>query len=195
MRVCSVASVVSNSGDPMTVACRSPLSVGFSRQKYWSGLPCPPPGEEVLLPTQGLNLCVSCIFCSTGELLTAASPRKPSKLLYLGQMLTAFIITIWKKGWWQCVQDTLSLRIIMRFLIRSLMCSGELPWWLSGKESACRCRRRGLNPWVEKIPWRRKWQPTSVFLPRKSLCDHRELDRTQWLKQQTKGLNTTLKKI
>ena len=29
MRVCSVASVVSNSGDPMTVACRSPLSVGI----------------------------------------------------------------------------------------------------------------------------------------------------------------------
>ena len=34
----------------------------------------------------------------------------------------------------------------------------------SGKESACqwRCRRRGLDPWVGKIPWRRKWQPTAV---------------------------------
>ena len=27
-----------------TVACQTPLSVGFSRQEYWSGLPCPPPG-------------------------------------------------------------------------------------------------------------------------------------------------------
>ena len=28
-----------------TVACQAPLSVGFSRQEYWSGLPCPPPGD------------------------------------------------------------------------------------------------------------------------------------------------------
>ena len=40
-----------------------------------------------------------------------------------------------------------------------------LPWWLSGKESTCQCRRRRLVPWVGKIPWR---QPTSVFLPGKS---------------------------
>ena len=39
-----------------------------------------------------------------------------------------------------------------------------LPWWLSGKESFCHCRRYGFNPWVRKIPWRRKWQPTPVFL-------------------------------
>ena len=28
-----------------TVACQAPLSKGFSRQEYWSGLPCPPPGD------------------------------------------------------------------------------------------------------------------------------------------------------
>ena len=43
-----------------------------------------------------------------------------------------------------------------------------LPWWLSGEKPACQCRRRGLNPWIGKIPWRRKWQPTPVFLPGKS---------------------------
>ena len=31
---------------PWTVACQAPLSVGFSRQEYWGGLPCPPPGES-----------------------------------------------------------------------------------------------------------------------------------------------------
>ena len=36
----------------------------------------------------------------------------------------------------------------------------------SGKESACQCRRR-FDPWVGKIPWSRKWQPTPVFLPGK----------------------------
>ena len=38
-----------------------------------------------------------------------------------------------------------------------------LPWWLSSKESACQCRRHRFNPWVRKIPWRRKWQHTPVF--------------------------------
>ena len=28
-----------------TAACQAPLSMGFSRQEYWSGLPCPPPGD------------------------------------------------------------------------------------------------------------------------------------------------------
>ena len=30
---------------PWTVACQTPLSMGFSRQEYWSGLSCPPPGD------------------------------------------------------------------------------------------------------------------------------------------------------
>ena len=41
-----------------------------------------------------------------------------------------------------------------------------LPRWLSGKESTCQCRRRGFDPWVGQTPWRRKWQPSQVFLPR-----------------------------
>ena len=44
----------------------------------------------------------------------------------------------------------------------------QLPTCLSGKESACQCRRCRFNPWVRKIPWRRKWQPTPVFLPGES---------------------------
>ena len=43
-----------------------------------------------------------------------------------------------------------------------------LPRWLSGKESACQCRRRGPDSRVGNSPWRRKWQPTPVFLPGKS---------------------------
>ena len=30
-------------------------------------------------------------------------------------------------------------------------------------------QRPGFDPWVEKIPWKRKWKPTPVFLPGKSL--------------------------
>ena len=62
----------------------------------------------------------------------------------------------------------------------------------SGKEPICQCRRQnryGFDPWVGKIPWRRKWQPTPVFLPgeshgRRSLAgyspqSHKELDTTE----------------
>ena len=38
---------------PWTVPHQAPLSVGFSRQKYWSGLPFPPPGD---LPDPGIKL-------------------------------------------------------------------------------------------------------------------------------------------
>ena len=31
--------------------------------------------------------------------------------------------------------------------------------WLRGKGSTCQCRKCGFNPWVMKIPWKRKWQP------------------------------------
>ena len=54
-----------------------------------------------------------------------------------------------------CVNGRLSVK-------RSAVPGGSV-----GKESACQCRRPGFKPWVRKIPWRRKWQPTPVFLPEK----------------------------
>ena len=44
----------------------------------------------------------------------------------------------------------------------------RFPRWCSDKESTCqgrRHKRHGFDPWVGKIPWRRKWQPTLAFLP------------------------------
>ena len=53
------------------------------------------------------------------------------------------------------------------------------------------CRRPGFNPWIRKIPWRREWQPTPVFLPGEfhgqrslagcNLLGHKDLDMTEWL--------------
>ena len=37
---------------PWIVACQAPLSMGFSKQEYWSGLSCPPPGD---LPNTGIK--------------------------------------------------------------------------------------------------------------------------------------------
>ena len=41
------------------------------------------------------------------------------------------------------------------------------PGGSGGKEFACQCRRHRFNPWVRKIPWRRRRQPAPVFLPEK----------------------------
>jgi len=59
---------------------------------------------------------------------------------------------------------------------------------ISGKESACNAGDLGLI-WVRKIPWRREWQPTPVYLPRESHgqrslagyspWDHKESDMTE----------------
>ena len=43
-----------------------------------------------------------------------------------------------------------------------LSCCG-LPWWLI----CLQCGRPGFDPWLGKIPWRRKWRPTPVLLPGK----------------------------
>jgi len=65
----------------------------------------------------------------------------------------------------------------------------RLPRWLSGKESACQCRRQEFDPCVRKIRWRREWLPNPVFLPGEfhghrsltgySLWGGKELDTTE----------------
>ena len=66
------------------------------------------------------------------------------------------------------------------------------PGGASGKECVCQCKsvkRRGFDPWVGKIPWRKAWQHNPVFLPEESHGqrrqaghgpqDHTELDMTE----------------
>ena len=70
------------------------------------------------------------------------------------------------------------------------------PGGVSGKESACQCRRHeglGSDPWDKKIPWRKKWQPTPVFFPGKlhgkdpgelqsvTPWSHKESDRIEYI--------------
>ena len=129
---------------PWTEAYQGSPSMGFSRQEYWSGVPLPSPP------------------C-----------RKPGFYSWVGKFL-------WRREW----QSTPVFLPGEFHGQRSLV--GYSPWghdwatnihthiglprWLSGKESACQCRRYwrcGFDPWVGKSPWRRKWQPIPVFLPGK----------------------------
>ena len=74
----------------------------------------------------------------------------------------------------------------------------NFPDGASGKELECQCSRRKrhkFDPWVGKIPWRRKWQPAPVFFPGKlrgqrSLQGYgpwgcKELYTTEWLSTHT----------
>ena len=61
-----------------TISSQAPLSMGFSREEYWSGLPCPPPGVFL---TQGSNTPVSCLLHWQVSSLPLAPPGKP-KYIY-----------------------------------------------------------------------------------------------------------------
>ena len=74
--------------------------------------------------------------------------------------------------------------------------------WLSGKESTCQCRRHRFDSWTRKIPWRRIWQSTPVFLPAESHGPRNLECYTSWVaKSQTwlsdwacwQDINITLK--
>ena len=57
------------------------------------------------------------------------------------------------------------------------------PGGARGKEFTCQCRRhkrRRFDPWVGKIPWRRAWQPTPVFLPGESHGQRSLVGYTPW---------------
>ena len=61
---------------PWTVACHAPLSMEFSRQKYWSGSPFPPPGD---FPDPGTELVSPAL---AGGFLTTEPPGKaPKKII------------------------------------------------------------------------------------------------------------------
>ena len=54
------------------------------------------------------------------------------------------------------------------YLHSGIMLSQGLPWWLSPWRVCLQCGRLWFNPRVRKIPWRREWQPTPLFLPGES---------------------------
>ena len=70
--------------DPRTVASQASLSMGFSRQEYWSGLPCTPPGD---LPDPGIELTSLRSPALAGGLFTTSTIWQQ---VYLDDVLTVF---------------------------------------------------------------------------------------------------------
>ena len=78
---------------PWTVAHQTSLSMGFPRQEYWSGLPCPPPGDlpdAGICPTQGSNPCLLGLLHWPASSLPLAPPGKPKPMLLLLLLLSHF---------------------------------------------------------------------------------------------------------
>ena len=62
-------------------------------------------------------------------------------------------------------------------------CCEDLPLLLGcsgGKGPSCTCRRRRFDPWVGKIPWRREWHPTPMFLLGESHGQRRLVGYSPW---------------
>ena len=98
------------------------------------------------------------------------------------EMATHSSILAWKTSWTEE-----HMHITSNSYAKALM---GVPGSSDGKESA-QYRKSRLDSWVEKIPWRRSWQPTPVFLPGESRGQRNlvgyspwgrtELDKTDWL--------------
>ena len=72
------------------VTCQTPLSMGFSRQEYWSGLPCPPPGD---LPHPGIELGSPASSASQADSLLLNHQGSPTILYPFCQ------IKLWNLSW------------------------------------------------------------------------------------------------
>ena len=75
-----------------------------------------------------------------------------------------------------CVTNTFILFFFFSVTIRLCTTPG-LPRWLSGKESACQCRRHRrheFHPWVGMIPWKRNGNPLQYS------CLENPMDRGTW---------------
>ena len=120
-----------------TVAHQASLSMDFFRQEYWSGLPFPSPGD---LPDTRIKPV------SLSSLALALITERTYSQQYLVQ-------TPRKNPAWflpsVCYRST----------------HRGTPRWHSSKGICLQSRKGRFDPCVRKIPWRRKWQPTPVFLP------------------------------
>ena len=113
---------------PWTVVCHAPLSIGFSRQEYWNGLPCPPPGD---LPDAGIEPVPLTSPALAGRFFTTSATWEAP----LPRASDANDLT--------CVFTHVSVL--------------DFPGGSDSKASVYQCGRPGFDPWVGKIPWRRKW--------------------------------------
>ena len=101
-----------------TVAHQASLSMGFSRQEYWCGLPCPPPGD---LPNPGIKPASPALQADSLLLSLWGSPQD---FVYLALNIFIFFFFLRAKGcqlitnhiWCQSDVTSLSVRLIFHLV-------------------------------------------------------------------------------
>ena len=134
----------------------------------------------VFLPQALSHYPSSWLFWSPRNLLWLILPLRPGKTnfivnwlsyilhQFIQQTFNMILLRTWPREFWE--QNLPSRSSWSNAVIQPQYCviiSRDFPGGTNAKELACQCGRHKrcvFNPWVRKIPWRRKWQPTSVFL-------------------------------
>ena len=151
MHACLITSVVSDSAILWTVYCQAPLSMEFSRQGYWSGLPLPPPGD---LPN------------------SRTEPESPASSALQADSLP---LNHWG-GPYSSLLDIIPVHYHeaqAKKPVAGVFRASQMVQVVKTKQNKKTClqwRRHRIwefNPWVRNIPWKRKWQPIPIFLPGK----------------------------
>ena len=91
--------------------------------------------------------------------IASKSIGQRSEIYSLSNFMTSFI-GVSSLRTWPCYRNENLLR---EYKFKN--CGNRLPWWLRWLRVCLQCRRPRFNTWVRKIPWRREWPPTPVFLP------------------------------
>ena len=166
------------------ISHQAPLSMGLSKQEYWTGLPFLFPGG---FPQPGIKLTSPAL---ASGFFTAESPEKPvsryehsviqnlipelhSRTSQIKLQADAEYILIWYQSSSCFIVQAPILFCVLFTLIHDK----------SGRESACQCRRHNrcrLDPRVGKVPWRMAWQLTPVFLPGKSHGQRSLVGHSPW---------------
>ena len=173
--ICWRSSVAKSCPTPWTLTCQTPLSMGFPRQEYRSGLPFPPPGNP---PDSGTKPASPAL---AGGFLTIEPPRKPNKVLgwlnsfirwygqtrmnFLGQPDTTNLVTWNDKNLFSSGGQKLEIKVVPAWsseaeATTSLFASFSgspmilvgLSWWLGGKEPACNAGDMGWIPGLGRSP-------------------------------------------
>ena len=159
----------------MDSSCQAFLSMEFSRQEYWSGLPCPSPGD---LPDPGIEPGSPTLWADSllSESLLQRLPNAPTASLSSSDT-------------WRTNRSPGSHGPSGRAACTTARTCGRV---FSCSESHQNSQL--FDPWIGKIPWRRERLPTPVFWPGEfhglnSLWDCQELDMTEWLSLSFRSLS------
>ena len=149
---------------PQRAAHQAALSLGLSRQEYRSGLPFPSPTHACMhakLLQSSPALC-QCTGFSRQEYWSELPFPSPTHAC----MLSCFS----HLQLYASPQDSPGKNTGVGAI------SFSTPWWFSGKESTCQCRRLRFNPWVGKIPCRRNRNGNPIQYS----CLGNPMDRGAW---------------